>query len=149
MDQASFLCPQCRQPRLFQSKPVNHVVHLLASVFLCGLWLPIWIFIALSHVPTWRCSFCGFSDAQRYLADPDLRSREALAASAQRLEKERVAIERAGSSSQERIAFFFSDYRREIIGAPQSLLELSGELSLLLPLWKGRNKLQDRRRPRP
>jgi hypothetical protein len=29
-------------------KPVNHVLHLLASVFLCGLWLPIWILIAVS-----------------------------------------------------------------------------------------------------
>jgi hypothetical protein len=27
-------------------KPVNHVLHLLATVFLCGLWLPIWILIA-------------------------------------------------------------------------------------------------------
>ena len=28
-------------------KPVNHVLHLLATVFLCGLWLPIWILIAI------------------------------------------------------------------------------------------------------
>jgi hypothetical protein len=30
-----------------QGKPVNHVLHLLATVLLCGLWLPIWIIIAL------------------------------------------------------------------------------------------------------
>jgi hypothetical protein len=29
-------------------KPVNHVLHLLASVFLCGLWLPVWILIAVA-----------------------------------------------------------------------------------------------------
>jgi hypothetical protein len=29
-------------------KPVNHVLHLLASVFLCGLWLPVWILVAVS-----------------------------------------------------------------------------------------------------
>lgn len=27
-------------------QPVNHVVHLLATVFLCGLWLPFWIIMA-------------------------------------------------------------------------------------------------------
>lgn len=29
-------------------KPVNHVLHLLATVFLCGLWLPMWIILAVS-----------------------------------------------------------------------------------------------------
>lgn len=29
-------------------RPVNHVLHLLASVFLCGLWIPVWILIAVS-----------------------------------------------------------------------------------------------------
>ena len=33
---------------LVYGKPVNHVLHLLASVFLCGLWLPVWILIAVS-----------------------------------------------------------------------------------------------------
>jgi hypothetical protein len=28
-------------------KPVNHVLHLLATVLCCGLWLPIWILIAI------------------------------------------------------------------------------------------------------
>ena len=27
-------------------QPVNHVAHLLASVFLCGLWIPVWAIIA-------------------------------------------------------------------------------------------------------
>jgi len=27
-------------------QPVNHVLHLLASVFLCGLWIPVWILLA-------------------------------------------------------------------------------------------------------
>lgn len=29
-------------------RPVNHVLHLLASVFLCGFWIPIWILITIS-----------------------------------------------------------------------------------------------------
>jgi len=27
-------------------QPVNHVLHLLVSVLLCGLWLPVWLLIA-------------------------------------------------------------------------------------------------------
>jgi hypothetical protein len=27
---------------------VNHVLHLLASLFLCGLWIPVWILNTLS-----------------------------------------------------------------------------------------------------
>lgn len=27
---------------------VNHILHLLISVFLCGLWLPVWFFVAMS-----------------------------------------------------------------------------------------------------
>ena len=27
-------------------KPVNHILHLLVSVLLCGLWLPVWLLIA-------------------------------------------------------------------------------------------------------
>ncbi|WP_156750092.1 hypothetical protein [Mycobacterium sp. E2479] len=27
-------------------KPVNHVLHLLITVLLCGLWLPVWIILA-------------------------------------------------------------------------------------------------------
>jgi hypothetical protein len=28
--------------------PVNHVLHLLISVLLCGLWLPVWLIIAVT-----------------------------------------------------------------------------------------------------
>ena len=34
------------QASVMSGEPVNHVVHLLATVLLCGLWLPIWIIIA-------------------------------------------------------------------------------------------------------
>lgn len=29
-------------------KPVNHVLHLLVTVLLCGLWLPVWIIMAVN-----------------------------------------------------------------------------------------------------
>jgi hypothetical protein len=40
---------QARTPTsavVVSGQPVNHVLHLLISVFLCGLWLPVWILAA-------------------------------------------------------------------------------------------------------
>jgi hypothetical protein len=33
---------------VIQGHKVNHVLHLLISVFLCGLWLPIWLVLAMT-----------------------------------------------------------------------------------------------------
>lgn len=30
-------------------QPVNHVVHVLLTLFLCGLWAPVWLFIAATN----------------------------------------------------------------------------------------------------
>ena len=42
---------------------VPHVLHLLITIFLCGLWLPVWIIHALvdslSPGEPWRCQNCG------------------------------------------------------------------------------------------
>jgi hypothetical protein len=73
MNQASFYCQQCQQMKLFQQPAMSHTPHILASVFLCGLWLPIWIIMAITYNPPWRCSFCGFTDSMTYLMNPDLR----------------------------------------------------------------------------
>ena len=62
--------------RLFQAMTMNHTPHILASVFLCGLWLPIWIILALSESHDWRCAFCGFTDHVNYLSRPGLRAEE-------------------------------------------------------------------------
>lgn len=75
--QASFFCPHCQTRRLFTAHTMNHVPHILASVFLCGLWLPVWILMAMTDNPNYHCSQCGFSDAIRYLNNPNLRQQEA------------------------------------------------------------------------
>jgi hypothetical protein len=85
MNQASFHCPHCEQQRLFQSTPMNHTPHLLAAIFLCGLYLPIWILIAISYKDSWRCAFCGFSDEAKYLQTPRLREQEAITAEQKRM----------------------------------------------------------------
>lgn len=38
----------------------NHVAHLIAVIFLCGLWLPFWLFACfLSMIQGRRCQYCG------------------------------------------------------------------------------------------
>lgn len=59
MNQTSLFCPQCRQPRLFLQQTPNHILHLLVSVFLCGLWLPVWFLIAVTNDAPFLCSICG------------------------------------------------------------------------------------------
>lgn len=51
-------CPTCQRPVMIQRSVPNHLVHALVTLFLCGLWLPIWILASLSVAP-WRCSQCG------------------------------------------------------------------------------------------
>ncbi len=63
--------------KFFIGEDMSHVAHLLASIFLCGLWLPIWILAAAIHKPIYRCSFCGFTDETKYLFNPNLRRAEA------------------------------------------------------------------------
>jgi hypothetical protein len=94
MNQASFVCPHCNQQRLFQSTPMNHTPHLLAAIFLCGLYLPIWILIAIGYQDVWRCAFCGHSDALKYLQNPRLREYEAVAAEQKRILDAQRAEER-------------------------------------------------------
>ena len=58
-------CPTCRRATMHvrNDSQVNHILHLLASVFLCGLWLPIWFYLALTRAlaggEPWRCQSCG------------------------------------------------------------------------------------------
>jgi len=60
--QASFYCPRCNQHRLFTKQGVNHLVHALVSLFLCGLWLPVWIIASMgeANIP-YFCSQCGLA----------------------------------------------------------------------------------------
>lgn len=55
-------CRHCRRPTLHtrEIERVNHILHLLITLFLLGLWLPIWILLALTRKPyPWQCSHCG------------------------------------------------------------------------------------------
>lgn len=51
-------CPTCQRPVLIQRDAPNHLVHALVSLFLCGLWLPVWLLVSMGSKP-WLCSQCG------------------------------------------------------------------------------------------
>jgi len=53
-------CPICQAPRLFTKPGLNNLIHALVTIFTCGLWLFIWLIVALinSRAP-YRCTNCG------------------------------------------------------------------------------------------
>lgn len=54
----SGFCEHCNAHVMTTKNRPNHAAHILATVFLCGLWLPVWIFITLVPQPA-RCNRCG------------------------------------------------------------------------------------------
>ncbi len=120
--------------KLFQRPPMNHTPHILASVFLCGLWLPVWALISATYNPPWRCSFCGYSDATEYLANPRLKQIRISEAQQRAQIAEQVRVDRAGSTLQERSAYFISDYQRELIaaGVLTGLIGLGGIIAIFV-----------------
>lgn len=63
-EQTGYPCPHCRQARLFVRtiNEANHLAHGLITLFLCGLWLPVWpLAIFTQSVTDWRCTQCGFA----------------------------------------------------------------------------------------
>lgn len=58
LDQTQRFCPQCNSPVLCQRKGTNHLVHALVTLFLFGLWIPVWIVASMNKQP-YRCTRCG------------------------------------------------------------------------------------------
>ena len=94
---------------------MNHTPHILASVFLCGLWLPMWLLIASTYNPPWHCQFCGYSAALKYLQNPRLYAQEQADAQRRYAIREQTRIDRTGSTLQEQIAYFISDHQTSVI----------------------------------
>src|SRR5437773_4179666 len=51
-------CHDCQLSRPFRRHNANHLLHLLLTVLLGGLWLPVWLLAAVYRGP-FRCSSCG------------------------------------------------------------------------------------------
>lgn len=50
-------CPNCDKEVITEIKSPSHLIHLVLTLFTFGLWLPVWIIIAID--PTLNCRECG------------------------------------------------------------------------------------------
>jgi hypothetical protein len=57
--QIELQCRKCDAVIPHTRATTNHVVHLLLSVFTAGIWLIVWILVALSESKQATCSKCG------------------------------------------------------------------------------------------
>ena len=52
-------CSQCKEFSVFEKERINHVLHLLLSVF-TGVWFLVWIALAMSNAAKpYHCRRCG------------------------------------------------------------------------------------------
>lgn len=58
-EEARGYCEECGRSVLARRPAFNHVLHLLVTALMCGLWLPAWAFLFLTHNPDWLCPRCG------------------------------------------------------------------------------------------
>lgn len=61
ISESSRWCPSCEDYVLARSVGPNHLVHALVTLFLCGLWLPVWIIVCLTIDDRSRCTRCGLA----------------------------------------------------------------------------------------
>ena len=54
----SGFCKDCDKQVVVFRKGTNHILHLLLSIFTAGLWLIVWIGVAIKF-GGWRCTQCG------------------------------------------------------------------------------------------
>lgn len=74
--------------RLFEQQGANHILHLLITLFLCGLWIPVWILHSINTESSpYHCLSCGYADRYAYLANPNLRAEQIRLARAQAQQK--------------------------------------------------------------
>lgn len=60
MEEGSGYCDDCRRSVLLRRETPNHLIHGLVTLFLCGLWAPVWIIVAMNGNGPWRCTKCGY-----------------------------------------------------------------------------------------
>lgn len=52
-------CDDCDRHVRAEREAFNHLPHALITLFLLGLWLPVWLALALLHDPPYLCPRCG------------------------------------------------------------------------------------------
>ena len=58
IQQTQGFCKTCNENVLATRQGRNHILHLLLSLVTGGLWLIVWIMLAITSKP-WLCSKCG------------------------------------------------------------------------------------------
>lgn len=56
---SSGYCPYCKERVSTHRRSPNHLLHLILSFFTGGIWLIVWILLAISAVGGYRCQRCG------------------------------------------------------------------------------------------
>jgi hypothetical protein len=59
IEQKQDYCAACGTNTLFQRSTPHHLIHVLVTVFSCGLWLIPWMIFAWVHDSAYRCQTCG------------------------------------------------------------------------------------------
>lgn len=54
-------CTNCRKNTKHLRPSTSHVLHLILSLISFGLWIPIWVLVAISNSTQGQCSDCGKS----------------------------------------------------------------------------------------
>ena len=58
-NQIQVFCKKCNEITPANTKRVNHILHLLLSVFTGGLWLIVWAFLIIFSSNKATCIICG------------------------------------------------------------------------------------------
>ncbi len=56
-------CQRCRHKQVFVKATINHLMHLILTVFTAGLWLVSWFAVCIGQkLRPWRCEHCGWRE---------------------------------------------------------------------------------------
>lgn len=59
MKQTGRYCPMCERNVLATATTPNQLLHFFLSLFNLGLWVPVWILVAVVKIGDYRCTKCG------------------------------------------------------------------------------------------
>jgi hypothetical protein len=49
-------CPMCARHVMATGSTPNHLLHFFLSLYTCGLWLRVWILVAVGKIGGYRCT---------------------------------------------------------------------------------------------
>ena len=52
-------CSKCQKKTLHIEQKMNHILHLLLSIVTAGVWIIVWVILAILHSNKPQCTICG------------------------------------------------------------------------------------------